>query len=157
MGHFVMKIAGLPVVPAREMRSGGGSHDFRVRGNVFVTKCGLNQLTLGLPRAGVVGEKTITQDEFESDVIAGFLEVGGQANEHGFDVVGMGELADGGAEETVQGNVAVFPGAPRREADPIVYQMAEASEEEVTAGARRRGDCCGGGHREMVRKKVGSG
>lgn len=79
------------------------------------------------------------------------------AHENIFDVIRMSELADGCAEETVEGDVAEVAGTTLAEARPVAGEFGSGAEEEITPGTGRVSGRVSGRerHGEMVRPKRG--
>jgi len=153
LSDFEVKVSGLLVAPTGKVRGGRIGHDGGVGRNVFVTEGGLDELALSLPVSAFVGEEAAAKDEFEGGIVARLMEFGGLADENIFDVIRMSELADGCAEETVEGDVAEVASTTLAEARPVAGEFGSGTEEEITPGTgrvsgRER-------HGEMVRPKRG--
>jgi hypothetical protein len=108
-----------------------------------------------LPRSAFGGEEAAAKNEFEGRIVARLMEFGGLADENIFDVIRMSELADGCAEETVEGDVAEVAGTTLAEARPVAGEFGSGAEEEITPGTGRASGS--ERHGEMVRRKRGIG
>src|SRR6516162_10074410 len=132
------------------MRRRRVGHNFGVSGDAFVAEGWLDELALRLPGRCVVRQESLAEYKLKSRIIPGLVETRGSANQYGFDVVRVGELANGNMKKAVKGHIAEVSCTALAKAGPVVRQFRQAAQEEITLWTGKASDRSSRGHCEMV-------